>query len=188
MQTCTLSSISPANRSERSLQVRRLHRQKRMERDLGVECSKKSKGRRAKNGDERGFAISSAKKSAIMGYPTSFAWKTITISMIYSMLIGSSVLGELKTSLAADVFPTPPAPENREDVPSPGSDLPLEKRPSIDPGIVITPPGEPHPDSVVDPPVIDPDMSIHPQDAPTTEKPSSQTPLPSEPPEKPRSK
>jgi len=123
-----------------------------------------------------------------MRYQTSFAWKTITLSMIYSMLIGGSVLGELRTGLAADVYPTPSSPENREDVPSPGSALPPEKRPSIDPGIVITPPGEPHPDSVVDPPVIDPDMSIHPQDAPTTEKPSSQTPLPSEPPEKPPSK
>lgn len=122
-----------------------------------------------------------------MRYQTSFAWKTITISMIYSMLLGGIVLSELCTGLAADVFPTPPAPENREDVPSPGSDLPPEKRPSIDPGIVITPPGEPHPDSVVDPPVIDPDMSIHPQDAPTTEKPSLQTPPPSKPPEKPPS-
>lgn len=119
-----------------------------------------------------------------MKYQTGFGRKSIILSMIYSMLIGGSVLAELRTSLAADVFPTPPAPEKREDVPSPGSALPPEKRPSIDPGIVIPPPAEPHPDSVVDPPIIDPDMSIHPQDAPTTNKPSRPTPLPSEPPEK----
>jgi hypothetical protein len=118
-----------------------------------------------------------------MKYQTGFGRKSIILSMIYSMLIGSSVLVELRTSLAADVFPTPPAPEKREDVPAPESALPPEKRPSIDPGIVIHPPAKPHPDSVVDPPVIDPEMSIHPQDAPTTEKPSHQTPLPSEPPE-----
>lgn len=120
-----------------------------------------------------------------MKYQTDFGWKTITLSMIYSMLIGGSVLSQLRTGLAADVFPTPPAPEKRNEVPPPGPGLPPQERPSIDPGIVITPPGQPHPDSVVDPPVIDPEMSIHPEDAPTTEKPSPQTPLPSKPPEKP---
>jgi hypothetical protein len=124
----------------------------------------------------------SRQDSEPMKYQTGFGRKSIILSMIYSMLIGGSVLVELRTSLAADVFPAPPAPETREDVPSPGSALPPEKRPSIDPGIVIHPPAEPHPDSVVDPPVLDPEMSIHPQDAPTTEKPSRQTPLPSEPP------
>jgi hypothetical protein len=122
-----------------------------------------------------------------MKYQNSFGRKIIILLVIYSILIGGSVLRELRTSLAADVFPSPPASEKREDVPSSGSALPSErpeKRPSIDPGIVIYPPAEPHPDSVVDPPVIDPDMSIHPQDAPTTEKPSHQPPLPSEPLEK----
>ncbi len=109
------------------------------------------------------------------------------LSMICSLLIGGGVLGELKTGLAADVFPAPPSPEKGEQIPPPGPALPPQERPSIDPGIVITPPGEPHPDSVVDPPVIDPDMSIHPQDAPTTEKPSFQTPPPSKTPETPPS-
>lgn len=131
--------------------------------------------------------LGSRQDSEPMKHQNSFGHKSIILSMIYSILIGGSVLGELRISLAADVFQSPPAPEKREDVPSSGSALPSEKpekRPSIDPGIVIHPPVEPHPDSVVDPPVIDPDMSIHPQDAPTTEKPSHQTPLPSEPPEK----
>lgn len=117
-----------------------------------------------------------------MNYQTAFGWNSIMILMIFSMILAGGVPGVLRTSLAADVFPSPPVPENREDSTSQGSAPPPEKRPSIDPGIVITPPAEPHPDSVVDPPVIDPEMSIHPQDTPMTEKPSLQSPRPSEPP------
>ncbi|NGZ94588.1 MAG: hypothetical protein CV089_00390 [Nitrospira sp. WS110] len=123
-----------------------------------------------------------------MNHQTAFGWNGIMILMIFSLVLGGGVIGALRTSLAADVFPSPPAPDNREDAPSHGSAPLPEKRPSIDPGMVITPPAEPHPDSVVDPPVIDPEMSIHPQDAPTTEKPSLQTPRPSEPPERTPSK
>lgn len=108
--------------------------------------------------------------------------------MIFLMVIGGSVLGALKTSLAADVYPSPPAHEKNEGVPQDGSPVLPDQRPTIDPGIVVTPPAEPHPDSVVDPPILDPEMSIHPQDAPTTEEPSSQPPRPSEPPEKSSSK
>lgn len=104
------------------------------------------------------------------------------ILIIFPIILAGSMLGAWRSSLAADVFSSPPAPENREDSTSQGSAPPPEKRPSIDPGIVITPPAEPHPDSVVDPPVIDPEMSIHPHDAPTTEPPTLQTPRPLEPP------
>lgn len=142
----------------------------------------------AKEGSSATAELRSRQQSEPMKDQTGLSWETITVSMIYSMLIGGIVLGELKTGWAADVYPTPPVPEKRKEIPSPGSDLPPEKRPSIDPGIVITPPAEPHPDSVVDPPVIDPDMSIHPQDAPTTETPSHQTPIPPGPPEKSSSK
>lgn len=99
------------------------------------------------------------------------------------MVIGGSVRGGWRTSLAADVYPSPPAPEKNDGVPPDGSPITPDQRPTIDPGIVVTPPAEPHPDSVVDPPVIDPEMSIHPQDAPTTEQPSNRTPSPSAPPE-----
>lgn len=119
-----------------------------------------------------------------MKFQTSFVRKTIILSIIYTVIIGDSALDRSRLGWAADVFPSPPTPEKRESVPSPGSDLPPEKRPSIDPGIVVPPPGEPHPDSVVDPPVIDPDMSIHPEDAPTTKQPSLSPPPPSEPPKK----
>lgn len=116
-----------------------------------------------------------------MTYKVPSGWNSIMCLMIFSMVMGGNLLGGWRTSLAADVFPSPSAPENRETVPPQESTVPPQKRPSIDPGIVIPPPGKPHPDSVVDPPVIDPEMSIHPQDAPTTEQP--QTPHPSAPPE-----
>jgi hypothetical protein len=74
---------------------------------------------------------------------------------------------------AADIIPAPPAaPEKRENSPSPTPIPPTQQRPSIDPGIAIPPPTEPHPESVVTPPPIDPKMSIHPEDAPTSKQPS----------------
>lgn len=118
-----------------------------------------------------------------MKYHTAFGWTNIIVPIIFLMVIGGSVRGGWRTSLAADVYPSPPAPEKNDGVPPDGSPITPDQRPTIDPGIVVTPPAEPHPDSVVDPPVIDPEMSIHPQDAPTTEQPSNRTPSPSAPPE-----
>ncbi|GKS62803.1 hypothetical protein YTPLAS72_01070 [Nitrospira sp.] len=123
-----------------------------------------------------------------MKYQTAFDWNSIMTLMLFSLVIGASVLGGWRTSLAADVYPSVPATENRKDVPPDGSPVPPDQRPTIDPGIVVTPPAKPHPDSVVDPPVLDPEMSIHPQDAPTTEQPARQTPLPANPPERTPSK
>lgn len=68
----------------------------------------------------------------------------------------------------------PPLPDH-----SPGGPL------SIDPGIVVPPPADPHPKSVVEPPIVDPKMPIHPEEAPTTKQPSVPAPaapsLPGEP-------
>lgn len=98
-------------------------------------------------------------------------------------LLGMSPDEESSSVFAADVMPAPPAaPDKRDNSPSqtPGPPTqPPQQRPSIDPGIAIPPPTEPHPESVVTPPPIDPKMSIHPQDAPTSKQPSFPTPLPS---------
>jgi len=90
-----------------------------------------------------------------------------------------SPYGGLSPVLAADILPAPPpGPEKQK----PGSNSapapipPTHERPSIDPGIAIPPPTEPHPESVVTPPPIDPKMSIHPQDAPTSKQPSFPSP------------
>jgi hypothetical protein len=69
-------------------------------------------------------------------------------------------LGQVNES--EDTKRNPPSPPDH----SPGGPL------SIDPGIVVPPPADPHPKSVVEPPIVDPNMPIHPEEAPTTKQPS----------------
>lgn len=107
--------------------------------------------------------------------------RRFVLSLLFLWPVGAFLsCGGQPSVFAADVFPTPsPAPEKRENGSSPTPVPPTQDRPSIDPGIAIPPPAEPHPESVVTPPPIDPKMSIHPQDAPTTKQPSFPTPPPS---------
>lgn len=89
------------------------------------------------------------------------------------LLLCMSPCGDLSIVFAADIIPAPsPEPKKRESNPAP----PAQGRPSIDPGIAVPPPTEPHPESVVTPPTIDPKMSIHPEDSPTSKQPSFPTP------------
>ncbi|CUS39732.1 exported hypothetical protein [Candidatus Nitrospira nitrificans] len=96
--------------------------------------------------------------------------------LLVSFLLCIYPAGESSTVFAADVIPAPPPPEQREQNPAPTPVPPAQQRPSIDPGIAIPPPTEPHPESVITPPPIDPKMSIHPEDAPTTKQPSFPSP------------
>src|SRR5690349_3573537 len=86
--------------------------------------------------------------------------------------------------VAGDVPPPPPEPERQERAknadPTPAP--PLQERPSIDPGIVVTPPGAPNPESVVTPPAVDPNMPVYPKDAPSAKQPPYPSPPTSPPP------
>jgi len=104
----------------------------------------------------------------------------LLLLVLFSFLLCMNSDGEPSPVFAADIIPAPPAvPEQRENSPSPTPVPPTQQpqqRPSIDPGIAIPPPTEPHPESVVTPPPIDPKMSIHPEDAPTSKQPSFPSP------------
>ena len=115
-----------------------------------------------------------------MGYFIVLSWRIVVLSMVFPVVVGVALLDRRTTVFAADVIPAPPAvPEKRENSPSPIPVPPTQQpqqRPSIDPAIAIPPPTEPHPESVVTPPPIDPKMSIHPEDAPTSKQPSFPSP------------
>jgi len=113
-------------------------------------------------------------------------WHVPTV--LFSLVQCVSPWGEWSTVFAADIIPAPPpVPEKRGNNPTP-SPVPPAQRPSIDPGIAVPPPTEPHPESVVTPPPIDPKMSIHPEDAPTSKQPSFPNPPASKSPGAPPSK
>ncbi len=104
----------------------------------------------------------------------------LPLLVLFSFLLCMNSDEGASTVYAADLIPAPPAtPEKRENSPSPTPIPPTQQpqqRPSIDPGIAVPPPTAPHPESVVTPPPIDPKMSIHPQDAPTSKQPSFPSP------------
>ena len=79
------------------------------------------------------------------------------------MLIMASLV--VSPALAADIIPAPDPPASPQ-----GQPPAEESRPEIapsprDPGMVKQPETIPHPDSVVNPPVVDPKMAINPETA-----------------------
>ena len=101
-----------------------------------------------------------------------------SLTILATVLVISMCLsGGRSTVWAADI---PPRQDNESDdagkyAPSPPDHSPGGP-PHIDPGIVVPPPADPHPKSVVKPPIVDPKMPIHPEEAPTTKQPSVPTP------------
>ena len=90
------------------------------------------------------------------------------------ILILSGVTGV--RALAADIIPAPPAqaPPSQPPAEPPKPDVAPSPR---DPGMVKQPETLPHPDSVVNPPVVDPKMAINPETgSPAVETPTRPNP------------